>query len=330
MPKPPRKKALVTGGAGFIGSHLCTRLLDDGYTVICADNFHTGSRDNLRLIADHPRFQLIRHDITQPLRVEVDEIYNLASPASPVHYQAEPIRTTKVNVLGALNMLELARETGARILQTSTSEVYGDPEMHPQRESYRGNVNPTGPRACYDEGKRCAETLFFDFHHQYGIPVKVARLFNTYGPGMHPNDGRVIPSFIHNALTGEAITIHGDGSQTRSFCYVDDLLTGLTSFMCSEASLIGPLNLGNPEEITIGELARRVLEATGSHSPITHNDPLKDDPRRRCPDITLARQHLEWNPATPLATGIRETAAWFAQLHPHERMRTALAPRGIE
>ena len=328
MPKRLRKRVLITGGAGFIGSHLCTRLLDDGYAVVCADNFHTGTRENLRHVARHPHFELIRHDITQPLRVEVDEIYNLASPASPVHYQADPIRTTRTNVLGAINLLELARETGARILQASTSEIYGDPEAHPQPEGYWGNVNPTGPRACYDEGKRCAETLFFDFHRQYGVPVKVARLFNTYGPGMQPNDGRVIPSFILSALTGNAITIHGDGSQTRSFCYIDDLLTGLINLMHSESSVTGPVNLGNTEEITIGALARLVLEATGSDSPLLHLPPLEDDPARRCPDITRARQQLGWNPAIPLNRGIPKTVTWFEATYPQRLEARGNAPAG--
>ncbi|WP_018175304.1 MULTISPECIES: UDP-glucuronic acid decarboxylase family protein [unclassified Thioalkalivibrio] len=312
MPQRPRKHILVTGGAGFIGTHLCTRLLQAGHAVTCVDNFWTGSRDNLRHLAGHPQFEIIQHDITEPLRVDADEIYNLACPGSPTHYQADPIRTTRTNVLGAINMLELARCTGARILQASTSEVYGDPEQHPQTESYPGSVNPAGPRACYDEGKRCAETLFFDYHRRHGVPIRVARLFNTYGPGMRPGDGRVIPTFILAALSDEPLTVHGDGNQTRSFCHIDDLLTGLIGIMQSEDSLIGPVNLGNPEEITIGELARQILEITGSASPLIHAPALADDPKKRCPDITRARQELGWNPATPLDAGIRHTVAWYA------------------
>ena len=304
-----RPRILVTGGAGFVGSHLCERLLADGASVLCVDNFFTGTRDNVEHLLPHPHFELMRHDVTFPLHVEVDAIYNLACPASPVHYQYDPVKTTKVSVLGALNMLGLAKRTRARILQASTSEVYGDPNVHPQPEAYWGNVNPIGPRSCYDEGKRCAETLFFDYHRQHAVDIKVARIFNTYGPRMHPNDGRVVSNFIVQALTGRDITLYGDGSQTRSFCYVDDLVDGLMRLMA--ANTIGPINLGTPVEFSMMELARMVLELTGSCSRLVHMPLPQDDPRQRRPDISQARALLNWQPATRLQDGLQRTIAYF-------------------
>ncbi len=301
-------RVLVTGGAGFVGSHLCEALLDLGHEVLCVDNFYTGSRVNVARLLANPRFELMRHDVTFPLFVEVDRIYNLACPASPVHYQHDPVQTTKTSVHGAINLLGLAKRTGARILQASTSEVYGDPEVHPQPETYVGHVNPIGPRACYDEGKRCAETLFFDYWRQHRVRIKVARIFNTYGPRMHPDDGRVVSNFIVQALAGRPITIHGDGSQTRSFCYVSDLVDGLIRLMESPEDLTGPVNLGNPGECTMVELAREVIRLTGSASTLVFEPTRPDDPRRRCPDITLARSALGWSPSVPLAQGLSRTA----------------------
>jgi UDP-glucuronate decarboxylase len=309
-----RPRILVTGGAGFLGSHLCERLLAAGHDVLCVDNFYTGRRSHVAHLLPNPNFELLRHDITFPLYVEVDQIYNLACPASPIHYQFDPVQTTKVSVHGAINMLGLAKRRKARILQASTSEVYGDPEVHPQSEDYRGNVNPIGPRACYDEGKRCAETLFFDYHRQHGLEIKVARIFNTYGPRMHPNDGRVVSNFIVQALKGEPLTVYGDGSQTRSFCYVDDLIEGLVRLMASPPELTGPINLGNPEEFTILELAELVRELTGSRSPIVFRPLPQDDPVRRCPDISRARTLLGWEPKTPLREGLVQTIAWFRRV----------------
>ncbi len=309
-----RKRILVTGGAGFLGSHLCERLLADGADVLAVDNFFTGRRDNLRHLLADPHFELLRHDITFPLYVEVDQIYNLACPASPVHYQFDPVQTTKVSVLGAINMLGLAKRVKARVLQASTSEVYGDPTVHPQPETYRGNVNPLGPRACYDEGKRCAETLFFDYHRQHRVDVKVVRIFNTYGPRMHPDDGRVVSNFIVQALRGEDITIYGDGRQTRSFCYVDDLIEGLIRMMDTEPDVQGPINLGNPHEITVLELARRVIEMTGSASRLINRALPQDDPIQRCPDIARATATLGWAPRVPLDEGLRQTIAYFDRL----------------
>jgi UDP-glucuronate decarboxylase len=309
-----RPRILVTGGAGFLGSHLCERLLATGCDVLCVDNFYTGRRSHVAHLLANPNFELLRHDITFPLYVEVDQIYNLACPASPIHYQFDPVQTTKVSVHGAINMLGLAKRRKARILQASTSEVYGDPEVHPQSEDYRGNVNPIGPRACYDEGKRCAETLFFDYHRQHGLEIKVARIFNTYGPRMHPNDGRVVSNFIVQALKGEPLTVYGDGSQTRSFCYVDDLIEGLVRLMASPPELTGPINLGNPEEFTILELAELVRELTGSRSEIVFRPLPQDDPIRRCPDITRARTLLSWEPKTPLREGLVQTIDWFRRV----------------
>ena len=312
-----RKRVLVTGGAGFIGSHLCARLLAEGHQVLCVDNYFTGSRDNIAPLLPHPQFEALRHDVTFPLVVEVDEIYNLACPASPVHYQFDPVQTTKTSVHGAINALGLARRTRAKILQASTSEVYGDPEVHPQPETYRGNVNPLGPRACYDEGKRCAETLFFDYHRQHGLRIKIARIFNTYGPRMHPQDGRVVSNFIFQALSGEPITIYGDGSQTRAFCYVDDLVDGLIRLMASPDSVTGPINLGNPHEMTVLELAEQVIAMVGGKARIERRPLPQDDPTRRCPDITLARSTLGWEPRVPLAQGLEKTVAYFRQLLEH-------------
>jgi UDP-glucuronate decarboxylase len=305
---------LVTGGAGFLGSHLCERLLKDGQDVVCVDNFYTGSKRNIQHLLENPFFELLRHDITFPLYVEVDRIYNLACPAAPIHYQNDPVQTTKVNVHGSINMLGLAKRLKARILQASTSEVYGDPTVHPQPETYLGSVNPIGPRACYDEGKRCAETLFFDYHRQYAIEIKVARIFNTYGPRMHPNDGRVVSNFILQALRGEAITIYGDGSQTRSFCYVDDMVDGLIRLMNSPDDLTGPINLGNPEEITILELADKIIKLAASRSEIIFKPLPADDPRQRKPDITLAKEKLGWSPWTSLKDGLEKTIAYFDTL----------------
>jgi UDP-glucuronate decarboxylase len=305
------RRILVTGGAGFLGSHLCERLVDAGAYVVCADNFYTGAHRNLERLRDHPRFELIRHDVCFPLYVEVDEIYNLACPASPIHYQRDPVQTTKTSVLGAINMLGLAKRTGARVLQASTSEVYGDPEPHPQPESYWGNVNPIGPRSCYDEGKRCAETLFMDYRRQHGLPIKIARIFNTYGPRMHPNDGRVVSTFIVQALLGRDLTLFGDGSQTRSFCYVDDLVEGLLALMASDDDLTGPVNLGTEQEFTMAELAATVVELTGSKSRLVHRPLPQDDPRQRRPDLALARASLGWTPRTGLQEGLARTIAYF-------------------
>jgi UDP-glucuronate decarboxylase len=309
-----RKTAMVTGGAGFIGSHLCRRLLEGGYFVICVDNFFTGSKNNILELMDDKAFEVIRHDVTFPLYVEVDEIYNLACPASPVHYQHDPVQTTKTSVHGAINMLGLAKRVRARILQASTSEVYGDPHVHPQTEDYWGHVNPIGSRSCYDEGKRCAETLFFDYWRQHRLRIKVARIFNTYGPHMHPNDGRVVSNFIVQALKGEPITIYGDGAQTRSFCYVDDLVGALMRLMATPDEVTGPINLGNPHESTMLELAELVLELTGSASEIVHRPLPQDDPRQRRPDITQAEAKLGWSPATPLRDGLTKTIAYFDAL----------------
>lgn len=307
-------RALVTGGAGFLGSHLCERLLADGYYVICLDNFFTGTRENVAHLMGHPRFEVIRHDVALPLFIEVDQIYNLACPASPKHYQHDPVQTIKTNVYGAINMLGLAKRNKAKILQASTSEVYGDPHIHPQPETYWGNVNPIGPRSCYDEGKRCAETLFFDYYRQHGLDIKVARIFNTYGPRMHANDGRVISNFITQAQLGEDITVYGDGSQTRAFCYVDDLIEGFISLMGADRSFTGPVNLGNPEEFTILELAKKVLEIVDSKSTIIFEKLPKDDPRQRRPDISLAELKLKWTPKVSLVDGLRATADYFKKL----------------
>ncbi len=309
-----RKRVLVTGGAGFLGSHLCERLLADGHDVICVDNFFTGTKDNIAHLLDNPYFELMRHDVTFPLYVEVDEIYNLACPASPIHYQYDPVQTTKTSVHGAINMLGLAKRVKAKIFQASTSEVYGDPAIHPQPESYWGHVNPIGPRSCYDEGKRCAETLFFDYRRQHGLRVKVARIFNTYGPRMHPNDGRVVSNFIVQALQNRPITLYGDGTQTRSFCYVDDLIEGFVRLMDSPDDLAGPVNLGNPGEFTMLELAEAVKDLTGSRSTLVHEPLPQDDPRQRQPDITLAREHLGWAPQVALRAGLKPTIAYFEQL----------------
>ncbi len=309
-----RRQILVTGGAGFLGSHLCERLIDAGHEVLCVDNFYTGAKENLLRLMDNSRFELLRHDVTFPLYVEVDEIYNLACPASPIHYQFDPVQTTKTSVHGAINMLGLAKRVKATILQASTSEVYGDPEVHPQPESYWGKVNPGSVRACYDEGKRCAETLFHDYRRQHGLPIKVARIFNTYGPRMHPNDGRVVSNFILQALRNEPITIYGDGSQTRSFCYVDDLIEALQRLMASEPEFTGPVNIGNPHEITIGELANRIVDLTGSRSIIAYGPEPENDPQRRCPDISLAENQLDWKPKTALDDGLRWTISYFEEL----------------
>ncbi len=309
-----RKRVLVTGGAGFLGSHLCERLLRHGDDVLCVDNYFTGRKDNIAHLLTDPHFEAMRHDVTFPLYVEVDEIYNLACPASPVHYQFDPVQTTKTSVIGAINMLGLDKRVGARILQASTSEVYVDPTVHPQTEDYRGNVNPLGPRACYDEGKRCAETLFFDYERQHRVKIKVARIFNTYGPRMHPNDGRVVSNFIVQALRGEAITLYGDGSQTRAFCYVDDLVEGLTLLMATADPVQGPMNIGNPREIPVRELAERVIRMTGSASRIVTYPLPQDDPVQRCPDITLARSTLGWEPKTALEEGLTRTIAYFSRM----------------
>lgn len=309
-----RKRVMVTGGAGFLGSHLCERLLSEGHDVLCVDNYFTGRKDNIVHLLTHPHFEVMRHDVTFPLYVEVDEIYNLACPASPVHYQFDPVQTTKTSVIGAINMLGLAKRVGAKILQASTSEVYGDPTVHPQTEEYRGNVNPLGPRACYDEGKRCAETLFFDYHRQHHVKIKVVRIFNTYGPRMHPNDGRVVSNFIVQALRGEDITLYGDGSQTRAFCYVDDLIEGFVRLMATGPDVTGPINIGNPHEIPVSELAARVIRLTGSRSRIVHRPLPQDDPLQRCPDITLAGQVLGWKPTVDLDAGLSRTAAYFREM----------------
>ncbi|EGY26259.1 NAD dependent epimerase/dehydratase family protein [Desulfovibrio sp. A2] len=309
-----RKRILVTGGAGFIGSHLCRRLLDRGAEVLCVDNFFTGSRDHVQEMQGHPRFELLRHDITFPLYVEVDEIYNLACPASPIHYQFDPVQTTKTCVHGSINMLGLAKRVKARILQASTSEVYGDPETHPQTEDYWGRVNPIGPRSCYDEGKRCAETLFSDYHRQHGVPIRIARIFNTFGPRMHPNDGRVVSNFILQALQDKPITIYGDGSQTRSFCYVDDMVDGLTALMHAPDDTHLPVNLGNPEERTILNLAEIIIEFVNSRSTIDFRPLPQDDPRRRRPDITQAKEKLGWEPRVSMEEGLRKTVEYFEGL----------------
>ena len=304
-------RVLVTGGAGFLGSHLCDRLIDAGHEVLCIDNYYTGRRANVAHHLTHPRFELMRHDVTFPLYVEADEIYNMACPASPVHYQNDPVQTTKTSVHGAINMLGLAKRLKGRILQASTSEVYGDPEIHPQVEDYRGSVNPIGERACYDEGKRCAETLFFDYYRQHRLRIKVARIFNTYGPRMHPDDGRVVSNFIRQALQGDDITIYGDGQQTRSFCYVDDLVEGLIRLMNSGDDVTGPINLGNPGEFTMLELAENVVRLTGSKSKLVHRPLPSDDPRQRKPDISKAQAVLDWRPTVPLEEGLKRTIAHF-------------------
>lgn len=313
------RRILVTGGAGFLGSHLCERLLNEGHEVLCVDNFYTGRRQNIAHLAANPLFEVLRHDICFPLFVEVDEIYNLACPASPIHYQFDPVQTTKVSVHGAINMLGLAKRVKAKILQASTSEVYGDPAVHPQTEDYWGNVNPIGIRSCYDEGKRCAETLFFDYFRQHKLKIKVARIFNTYGPRMHPNDGRVVSNFIMQALKGENITVYGNGSQTRSFCYVDDLVDGLVRLMNSPDNVTGPVNLGNPVEFTILQLAEKVIEMTRSKSKIVYNPLPSDDPAQRQPDITLAKEKLGWNPGIQLSSGLVNTIEYFSNLVKSEK-----------
>ena len=323
-PRPPkggtggdetlRKRILVTGGAGFLGSHLCEQLLEKGHDVLCVDNYFTGSKDNIAHLLDYRNFEIMRHDVTFPLYVEVDEIYNMACPASPIHYQFDPVQTTKTSVHGAINMLGLAKRVKARILQASTSEVYGNPSQHPQTEAYWGNVNPIGPRSCYDEGKRCAETLFFDYYRQHGLPIRVARIFNTYGPRMLPNDGRVVSNFIVQALQGKPITVYGDGSQTRSFCYVDDLVEGLMRLMAAPDEVTGPVNLGNPGEFTILQLAEKVVAKTGTKSEIVFEDLPQDDPTQRRPDITLARDKLGWEPTVQFEHGLDQTIAYFDRL----------------
>jgi UDP-glucuronate decarboxylase len=320
------RRILVTGGSGFLGSHLCERLLEDGAQILCVDNFFTGQKRNIEHLLTHPRFELMRHDVTFPLFVEVDEIYNLACPASPIHYQRDPVQTTKTSVHGAINMLGLAKRLNAKILQASTSEVYGDPTVHPQTEDYWGNVNPVGIRSCYDEGKRCAETLFFDYWRKHKLPIKVARIFNTYGPRMHPNDGRVVSNFVIQALLGEDLKIYGDGSQTRSFCFVDDLVDGLIRLMGTTDQVTGPINLGNPGEFTILELAKIVIELVGSKSRIVHTAKPEDDPRQRKPDISKAAEALGWAPKTDLVEGLRRTIGYFDPIVKGER-RAALKPR---
>lgn len=312
-----KKRVLVTGGAGFLGSHLCERLLREGCDVLCLDNFFTGSKQNIVPFLDNPFFELIRHDVCVPLKVEVDEIYNLACPASPIHYQSDPVQTTKTSIHGAINMLSLAQTLNAKILQASTSEVYGDPEIHPQHEGYWGNVNPIGLRSCYDESKRCAETLFFDYRRQFGLPIKVVRIFNTYGPRMHPQDGRVVSNFIVQALRGEPITIYGDGSQTRSFCYVDDLIEGFIRLMATGPEFTGPVNLGNPVEFRIADLAHLVLKMTGSSSKLIFMPLPQDDPKQRKPDISLAKQQLDWTPKVSLEEGLDQTIHYFKKLFSH-------------
>ena len=318
-------RVLVTGGAGFLGSHLCERLLADGGNVICADNFFTGAKRNIDHLLDHHRFELIRHDVTFSLYIEVDQIYNLACPASPIHYQHDPVQTTKTSVHGAINMLGLAKRLRAKILQASTSEVYGDPNVHPQAEDYWGHVNPIGPRSCYDEGKRCAETLFFDYWRQHRMQIKVARIFNTYGPRMHPNDGRVVSNFIVQALLGREITVYGDGSQTRSFCYVDDLIDGLVRLMATPPDVTGPVNIGNPTEFSMLELATMVIDLTGSRSHIVHRPRPEDDPKQRQPDISRAQELLDWKPRMMLKDGLARTIAYFERLLSDQKLRTQLA-----
>lgn len=308
------KRILVTGGAGFLGSHLCEKLLNEGHDVLCVDNYFTGSKRNVLHLMDNNSFEILRHDVTFPLFVEVDEIYNLACPASPIHYQHDPVQTTKTSVHGAINMLGLAKRVGAKILQASTSEVYGDPEVHPQPEGYWGHVNPTGIRSCYDEGKRCAETLFFDYHRQHKLDIKVLRIFNTYGPRMHPDDGRVVSNFIVQALKGEPITVYGEGRQTRSFCYVDDLINAMTGLMATDDSFTGPMNAGNPNEFTIWQLAEKVIELTGSTSEIIKMPLPHDDPRQRQPDISLAKEVLDWQPQIQLEQGLEKTIRYFDEL----------------
>jgi UDP-glucuronate decarboxylase len=314
QPRLGRKRILVTGGAGFLGSHLCDRLVNEGHDVLCVDNFFTGSKDNILGLLDHSHFELLRHDVTFPLYVEVDEIYNLACPASPIHYQYDPVQTTKTSVHGAINMLGLAKRVRARIFQASTSEVYGDPQIHPQTEEYWGHVNPIGFRSCYDEGKRCAETLFFDYHRQHQLQIKVGRIFNTYGPRMHPNDGRVVSNFIMQALRNAPITLYGDGSQTRSFCYVDDLIDAFVRLMATDETVTGPVNLGNPGEFTIRQLAEEIIDLTGSSSTLIEEPLPPDDPRQRRPDISEARRLLEWEPTTALKAGLEKTIEYFDNL----------------
>jgi UDP-glucuronate decarboxylase len=309
-----RKRILVTGGAGFLGSHLCERLVAEGNDVLCVDNYFTGRKDNIAALLGNPNFEAMRHDICFPLYVEVDEIYNLACPASPIHYQFDPVQTTKTSVSGAINMLGLAKRVRAKIFQASTSEVYGDPTVHPQTEDYRGNVNPIGPRACYDEGKRCAETLFFDYHRQHKLRIRVARIFNTYGPRMHPNDGRVVSNFIVQALRGEPITLYGNGSQTRAFCYADDLIDGWIRLMAAPDDVTGPINIGNPVETTVAELAHKIIDLTGSRSKIEHRPLPVDDPTQRCPDISRAKSLLGWQPKVPLEAGLKKTIEYFDRL----------------
>ena len=322
MPSLVRKRVLVTGGAGFLGSHLCERLLADGHDVLCVDNYFTGARDNIAPLLGSPHFETLRHDVSTPLLAEVDEIYNLACPASPIHYQHDPVQTLKTSVLGAIHMLGIARRTGARVFQASTSEVYGNPDVHPQTEDYCGNVNPLGPRACYDEGKRCAETLFFDHRRQHGTRIKVVRIFNTYGPRMHPDDGRVVSNFITQALRGDDITLYGDGSQTRAFCYVSDMIEGFVRMMDSEDDVTGPVNLGNPHEIPVRELAERVLALTGSRSRLVFRPLPQDDPTQRCPDIGRARRFLGWQPEVGLEDGLGRTIAHFERLLVGDPART--------
>jgi UDP-glucuronate decarboxylase len=323
------KRILVTGGAGFLGSHLCERLLADGAIVTCVDNFFTGARRNIEHLLDHKHFEVIRHDVTFPLYVEVDEIYNLACPASPIHYQHDPVQTTKTSVHGAINMLGLAKRLRAKILQASTSEVYGDPDVHPQPEDYWGHVNPVGPRSCYDEGKRCAETLFFDYRRQHNLQIKVARIFNTYGPRMHPNDGRVVSNFIVQALLGRDITVYGEGLQTRSFCYVDDLVDGLTRLMDTPPDITGPVNVGNPAEFTITELAQMLISLVGSRSKIVHRALPENDPKQRQPDISLAQELLGWKPRVALKEGLMRTIKYFERLLSDEALRAQLAKEAM-
>ena len=323
-----QERILVTGGSGFLGSHLCERLLATGAEVLCLDNFFTGAKRNIEHLLGHKSFELIRHDVTFPIYLEVDQIYNLACPASPVHYQHDPVQTTKTSVHGAINMLGLAKRVKAKILQASTSEVYGDPTVHPQTEDYWGHVNPIGPRSCYDEGKRCAETLFFDYWRQGRLPIKVARIFNTYGPRMHPNDGRVVSNFIVQALLGHDITIYGDGSQTRSFCYVDDLIDGLMRFMATPDEVTGPINIGNPVEFSIGELAMQVIKLTGSRSSVVKRPLPENDPRQRRPDISKAKQFFDWEPRIHLEEGLTRTIGYFEELLKDEGLRASLANSG--